>query len=365
MSLIMDAQKAAQREKDRKTAGTASGNVPLLVPLRSKGQGRTGWQRPVLLVFGGISVVATGWYMLVQSRNAVPRALRTPGPTLASIATPQTPAAQAPRQVVLDDKEKSRVVSESDSAPRTTPPVKATPPPVRRNASSAAGRIASGRPRSPAPATANTSGRSPGQLVIEVERPRAAEVARLLSLGVAAHRAGDAATARAAYEQVLALAPNDVDALNNLGVLLTGLREFDRAEAFLRRAIALAPSNAGAWNNLGSVLRERARPADAIAAFQHALALDPHHAGARVGLAQQYLVIGSLAQARQLLEDVLRDSPNSPEANYALGQVLERQGDRPGAIRAYTAFTQYAAPALAVYVESVRLRIEALTAHAP
>ena len=354
----MDAQKAAQREKDRRAAGAATGSVPLLVPLRSKGASHLRWQLPLLLVGAVAGVVAAGWF-LIQSRDSVPRALRTPGPTIASIAAP--PPAQPPAPAPADaDKEIARVASPVTDTTLLTPHARTTASvPPKRTARPAAASSTSPRPLSDRPPAAGV-----GRLVIQVDQPRAAEVARLLAAGVTAHRAGDAAAARAAYEQVLAISPNDVDALNNLGVLHTSLREFDRAEAMLRRAIALAPSNAGAWSNLAAVLRERGKSGDAIAAFQRALSLDAHHAGARVGLAQQYLVIGSLVQARQLLEDVLRDDPTSPEANYALGQVLERQGDRAGAIRAYSAFVQYAPPALAVYVESVRLRIEALTPRA-
>lgn len=361
MSLIMDAQKAAQREKDRRAAGAAAGTVPLLVPLRSKSARQFSWRRPLLLV-GAVGVVAAGSWLVMLSRDSVPRALRTPGPTLVSIATPR--AAPSVPQDPAADKEIARRAPERDSA-RTTPPVR-----VKSTESSRRGAprpLVGTSTKAPAAASspAPTTNRSAGHLVIEVDQPRATEVARLLSAGVAAHRAGDAAAASAAYEQVLSIAPNDVDALNNLGVLRTSLREFDRAEALLRRAIALAPTNAGAWSNLAAVLRERGHSAEAIAAFQRALSLDAHHAGARVGLAQQYIVIGSLVQARQLLENVLRDNPASPEASYALGQVLERQGDRAGAIRAYSAFVQYAPPAMAVYIESVRLRIEALTTRTP
>ncbi|HEX7937705.1 MAG TPA: tetratricopeptide repeat protein [Gemmatimonadaceae bacterium] len=358
MSLIMDAQKAAQREKDRRAAGAATGNAPLLVPLRSKAVSQVSWQKPLLLAGAVAGAVAAGWF-LFQSRDSVPRALRTPGPTIASIAAP--PAAKASPPDVSADKEIARVtnpvVDSSRSAPRGNA---ATAVPPKRVARAVTAQTRPSRAMSERPPATGT-----GRLVIEVDQPRAAEVARLLAAGVAAHRAGDAAAARAAYEQVLAISPNDVDALNNLGVLHTGLRELDRAEALLRRAIALAPSNAGAWSNLAAVLRERGKPTEAIAAFQRALSIDAHHAGARVGLAQQYLVIGSLTQARALLEGVLRDNPASPEASYALGQVLERQGDRAGAVRAYSTFVQNAPPALAVYVESVRLRIEALTPRTP
>jgi tetratricopeptide (TPR) repeat protein len=279
-----------------------------------------------------------------------------------SISTPVEPKAKSTDATV--GKEIARHVPEVDSGRSKAP--SARPGPLGTSTRIPTRRVAAPVTKTPRAVRSTSPAISrAGQLVIEVDQPRAAEVARLLSTGVAAHRAGDAAGARAAYEQVLAISPNDVDALNNLGVLRTSLGEFDRAEALLRRAIALAPTSAGAWSNLAAVLRERGRPAEAIAAFQRALSLDAHHAGARVGLAQQYLVIGSLVQARQLLEDVLLENPASPEANYALGQVLERQGDRAGAIRAYSAFVQYAPPAMAVYVESVRLRIEALTPRTP
>jgi tetratricopeptide (TPR) repeat protein len=364
MSLIMDATRAAQREKERRESGANAGKVPLLVPLKSKGRSNFSWQRALLLLGSGGAMLAAGWIVLQRTRDTIPRALRTPGPTLVSIATP--PVSGAVTEDTAAAKELARGTATDTAATRPTSQAARAPSaqtPLRRPARVAA-RPPVNVPRAPTE-KASATDRSAGQLRVSVDEPRAMEVARLFAAGVAAHRAGNAAGARAAYEQVLALAPNDVDALNNLGVLHTGLREFDRAEVALRRALSLAPSNAGAWSNLGAVLRERGRSADAIAAFQHALSIDPHHAGARVGLAQQYLVIGSLVQARQLLDDVLRDYPASPEASYALGQVLERLGDRPGAVRAYTTFMRVAPPALAPYIEGVRRRVETLSARTP
>lgn len=358
MSLIMDATRAAQREKERRE-GAGSGRVPLLVPLRSKGSSGFNWRRVSLFAGGGVAVLAAGWILLLQSRNAIPRALRTPGPTIASIATP--PVAGTAAKDTTPAKELARVAKADTGTPRT-PGARATSPQLSSRRPTIA---APGSPVTPARPNDPGAGSSAGQLRVAVDQPRSMEVARLFAAGVAAQRAGDVAGARAAYEQLLSLAPGDVDALNNLGVLHTGLREFDRAEVTLRRALALAPSNAGAWSNLGAVLRERGRSGDAIAAFQHALTIDPRHAGARVGLAQQYFAISSFAQARHLLEDVLRDHPASPEANYALGQALERQGDRTGAIRAFTTFMQVAPPALAPYVEGARRHVETLRARAP
>jgi Tfp pilus assembly protein PilF len=198
-----------------------------------------------------------------------------------------------------------------------------------------------------------------------MEQPRQSDAATLLAEAIAAHRAGDLALARALYERVLLIAPNDADALNNLGVLFSGDREFDRALNLLGRAAAVAPRNAGIWNNIGAALREQGHGSEAVAAFQHALAIDPQHQGAKIGLAQQFLLIGSAPQARALLEEVLSANPTLPEAQYALGQALELQGDRAGAIRAFSAFMRLAPARLAAHVERVRRHVDSLSARAP
>jgi Tfp pilus assembly protein PilF len=202
----------------------------------------------------------------------------------------------------------------------------------------------------------------PGTLRISVERPRNASAAQLFVEAVAAHRAMDFPRAKSLYERVLALAPSDGDALNNLGVILSTERDFDRAHALLRRAVTVAPRNAGAWNNMGNLLREQGKSDDAIAAFRQALTIDPRHQGARVGLAQQYLAANALPQARELLEEVLVTNPALAEAHYTLGQVLELQGDRAGAVASYSAFVRFAPERLAAHVELVRRRVELLSA---
>ena len=127
----------------------------------------------------------------------------------------------------------------------------------------------------------------------------------------------------------------------------------------------MAPRNAGIWNNIGAALREQGHGSDAVAAYQHALTIDPGHQGARIGLAQQYLAMGLGAQAREILEDVLRVNPMAAEAQYALGQVLELQGDRAGAIRAYTAFMRLAPPRLSGNIEQLRRHVDSLSSRAP
>jgi Tfp pilus assembly protein PilF len=204
----------------------------------------------------------------------------------------------------------------------------------------------------------------PGRLRIAVENRGLPQAARLFADAVSAQRAGDASTARRLYDSVLVLSPGDADALNNLGVLVSAQGEYSRALDLLRRATAASPRNPGPWNNIGTIFHAQGRHNDAIAAFRQALALDVHHAGAKVGLAQQYLAINAPDQARGLLAEVVAAHPQLPEAHYTLGQVLELQGDRTGAVKAYNEFVRVAPPRLSTHVELVRRRIEVL-ARAP
>jgi len=361
MSLIMDATKAAQREKARRDSGARPDAVPLLVPLRSGTASRFNRRRVLIVAACSVAVFGIVWVVVQQTRTVVPRALPTPGPAVVSIA-PESPITDT-----ADASPDSSAPAQSSARPEPVAKARTRAPTLRSSSTPIArlNRVPTRYAAIPSAEAEPPDVRSQGQLDVAVEDPRELEVARLFSAGVAAHRSGDQAAARNAYERVLRLSPNYVDALNNLGVLLVGLGEIDLAEQTLRRAVALDPTNPGAWNNLGTVLRERGRSSDAIAAFQHALNLDPGHSAARVSLAQQYLVIGSLAKARQLLEVVLAGNQNLPEANYALGQVLERLGDPEGAIRAYATFLKIAPPSLAAYTEGVNSRVDALRSQRP
>lgn len=377
MSVIGNALKAAQRERQRRDKG-GDRPPPLLVPLRSKAQSSEfSLKRSLVLGLGGAAVFAVA----VVGLKVVRGDSRAVAPFPAPIILGEGLAAGTARPA-LDSASPPSVgpASAKSSPPRVTSPAPVITPSSARSVASAppvaapqrqtaaASRQGASPSSASSTAAASDSGaapaRQPGGLRIAVE-PGRENAARLFAAAVAAHRAGDLTYARAAYERVLVMAPADVDALNNMGVLLSAQREFVRAEQLLRRAASLAPRNAGVFNNLGTLFRERGQSSDAIAAYQHALAIDPQHQSARVSLAQQYLAIGSLPKARELLEEVVAANPAVPEAQYALGQVLELQGDRAGALRAYAAFVRVAPARFAAHIESVRRRMDELNARAP
>ena len=355
MSVIGNALKAAQREKQKKAG--SGGPPPVLVPLRSRSTESAGfsWQRALVLGVGAL-VVFGATALTVNMMKGRSRVGPAPAPIILGEATP---VAADSASLPTDSIRPAAAAPTTKVATRLAPPGRPTqsstrpaPPPattVRRPVAQATTPAEKSAPQTEA------------GLRISVEAQRE-DASRLFAAGVAAHREGNFSYARSAYERVLVLAPGDVDAMNNLALLLLAGRELDAAERLLRRAVSLAPRNAGVWSNLGTVLRERGQSADAIASFQHALSIDPAHQATRISLAQQYLAIGSLPKAREILDRVVAENPAIPEAQYALGQVLEQQGDIPGAIRAYSTFVRVAPPRFATHVEFVRRRIDELGA---
>jgi tetratricopeptide (TPR) repeat protein len=98
----------------------------------------------------------------------------------------------------------------------------------------------------------------------------------LLRLARAAHAARDHARAVERFEQVLQRAPDNVAALNDLGLLLAReFAQFERGEALLRRALGVAPGNADAKANLAWVLCERGAYEEGRRLFDEQLAQAP------------------------------------------------------------------------------------------
>ncbi|MGH8690471.1 MAG: tetratricopeptide repeat protein, partial [Burkholderiales bacterium] len=97
----------------------------------------------------------------------------------------------------------------------------------------------------------------------------------LYNLGMAAHRAGMFAAAKAALAKYLAMTPGDMTALSTLADTHRSLNEVDAARACYERVLAIDPAAAEAHNGLANVLRNQARHESAIAHYELAIRNDP------------------------------------------------------------------------------------------
>ncbi len=122
----------------------------------------------------------------------------------------------------------------------------------------------------------------------------------LYALALDAHENGHYPDAVALLERLLASHPDDVDALNLLGLLhARELADFQRAEDLLRRALALAPGNSDATANLGWALAESGRYAEGLALLDGVLAVQPGDAEVRIMRALIELKRGNYARGWQ------------------------------------------------------------------
>lgn len=224
-----------------------------------------------------------------------------------------------------------------------------------------------GRPterEGPRPAMMGEAGRREGVVEGQTFRlsvqPREA-TPELFQLALVAHRRGDLVRAAELYEEAAQDRPDDAQLFNNLGAVYRALGRLDDARTAYRRALAIEPSHAVAWSNLGVVLESLDAHNEAIAAYLRALQLDAGNSGARINLANAYRALGQYAEALALLEQVIRADPTSPEAYYAMGQVHESLGDPDAAVRSYNAFLDHAAGAFPALVPAVRRHVERLT----
>jgi tetratricopeptide (TPR) repeat protein len=145
----------------------------------------------------------------------------------------------------------------------------------------------------------------------------------------------DRRQAAAAYEGILALDSTNAGALNNYGLVLVSLREFDRAEVMFRRAFALRPAPGPAMN-LATALRGQGRLAAAESTLTAARARWPEvervEGGAAVSALEGRLLDSAAVRAERLLATGT-DPSNRAAAAQVLAVVAFQRGQPDRAAR--------------------------------
>lgn len=144
-------------------------------------------------------------------------------------------------------------------------------------------------------------------------------------------------SARADLEKAIAMNPRLAGAHARLGELLLALGDSERARAVFAQELALDPDEFTSNLNMGVAAKQDQEYIAARGYFDHALKTRPNDAGVRYQVANVDLATGSLQQARQALEGLVKESPDFAEAHATLATVYYRlnrsaDGDRERAI---------------------------------
>lgn len=165
---------------------------------------------------------------------------------------------------------------------------------------------------------------TPGPSGVDVEDPLVA-VSRKLGAALQDHQAGRLSEAGAAYLDILAVDPDNIDALHFLGVISHQRGEHGRAAELISRALSRNASNAPAHSNLGNTLAAQGKLNEAVVCYLNALALDPDYVDALVNLGATLRAQGKPDRAVACYKRALALAPNAPAARAGLQEILKNQ----------------------------------------
>ena len=142
--------------------------------------------------------------------------------------------------------------------------------------------------------------------------------------------------------KALRLNAGDPESHINLGLALVELGRQDQALDAFSAAARIDPRNPKIWTNLGNVLVELNRLSEAVERFKSALALDPRNVDCLCNLSGALGRLARLPQAQQAAEQAIALAPASAVAHSRLGEVLLRRCCYTEAIASYKRAVQLA-----------------------
>ena len=140
---------------------------------------------------------------------------------------------------------------------------------------------------------------------------------------ITAHKDGRLKEAEMLYRSILETQPTNLDANNNLAVLLYSLDRFDEAEKNFQKTIKLKPDFAEAYNNLASTLKKLGKKNEAKVNYRKSIELKQNYAEAHNNLGNTLSELGELEEAEICCKKAIELRPNYAAAHNNLGIILK------------------------------------------
>ena len=162
-----------------------------------------------------------------------------------------------------------------------------------------------------------------------------ATISEALAIAIRHHQAGRLQAAEQIYRQILAVEPNQADAIHLLGAIAHQVGRHAIAVEYIGRAIGLNGNVATYHNTLGESHRALRRIPDAVACYRRALELNPDFPEAHNNLGVALKGQGKLDEAVACYRRALELKPDFTEAYNNLGAAFRDQEKLDEAIACY------------------------------
>jgi tetratricopeptide (TPR) repeat protein len=160
-------------------------------------------------------------------------------------------------------------------------------------------------------------------------------VADRLQTGLALHQAGRLVEAEACYQRVLAVEPENPDALHLIGNIAYQVGRHDAAIAMIGQAIRRNGRNPLYFSNLGLALGSQGRFDEALTRFEQALVLKPDYAEAHHNRANVLTALNRHVEALASYDRALAVLPGFVQAHFNRANLLAALGRFEDALAGY------------------------------
>lgn len=160
-------------------------------------------------------------------------------------------------------------------------------------------------------------------------------VSEAIDLALNHHRSGELHLAENIYRQILAINPQQPDALHLLGVLATQTKHHEAAVDLLTKAIQVKNDIPDFYEHLGNAFWGLGRLSQAIDCYKHALFLSPDSAHLCNSLGVAFGAIGQLMESIAYLQKAIELNPNLLESHNNLGNAYWGLGQYEEATQCY------------------------------
>ena len=138
------------------------------------------------------------------------------------------------------------------------------------------------------------------------------------------------------YRSILQTQPNNLDAINNLGIILHNYKHYSEAINYFKKAISIDANFFLAYSNLGLSLKSLGKFEEAKKIYIQAIKIEPNYSQAHNNLGVIFEFLNNLDEAKISIKKAIKIDPYNSEFHFNLGNVLVKTDDFDNAILSYS-----------------------------